>query len=222
MNRFQFKIMLVIFMVLDHIAPLLPSNIGIWMHPITRFVAVGFSYLAVEGFQYTSNAKKYIERMYIAAAVMQLGNFILNTLMGSKGFMVYNNIFLTLALGLSILYVLKMEINNILKVIILLALFGLGIVFSESGNVVIPFMILTYIFRKNIGIQFLSYFVLSVIIYFIMFDVREGISIIDSLSMNGDFLFITVIPFLVVYNHQKGKSLKFDKYFFYAFYPLNL
>ena len=78
MNRFQFKLFLATFMMLDHIDFLVSEEMGIWLHILTRFVAVGFAYLAVEGFFYTKDITKYLMRLYIAAGLMFLGNNLIN------------------------------------------------------------------------------------------------------------------------------------------------
>ncbi|WP_374705328.1 hypothetical protein [Paenibacillus radicis (ex Gao et al. 2016)] len=40
--------------------------------------------------------------------------------------------------------------------------------------------------------------------------------------VNSDFLFITVIPFILLYNGERGLSNRFAKYLFSVFYPLHL
>ena len=109
-NQFQIKIFMALLMVTDHLSlvPGLISDdlIGIF-HILTRCVAVWFAYGAVEGVLYTHDIKKYIYRLYGAAAIMFLGNILLGFLFASKQILISNNIFLTLAIGVTIVAALK-------------------------------------------------------------------------------------------------------------------
>ena len=50
LDRFKFKLMLAFLMVLDHIDFFVPDNWNVVFGIASRCVAVGFAYLAVEGF----------------------------------------------------------------------------------------------------------------------------------------------------------------------------
>ena len=109
-NQFQIKVFMALFMVTDHlnhVPGLISDNLASVFHVLTRCVAVWFAYSAVEGVMYTRNIKKYLLRLYIAAAIMFAGNSLLQILFASKQIMISNNIFLTLALGVSMLAALK-------------------------------------------------------------------------------------------------------------------
>lgn len=220
MDRFQFKILLAVFMLLDHITVFIGGEASLWIHMTTRFVAVGFAYLAVEGLYYTRDIKKYLTRIYISAGVMALGNYFIGLLFKSKEIVVYNNIFLTLAAGLTAVSALKYLNNTGLKILIL-ALLSPFILISEGGFLIIPFMILTYFLKEKPGKLYLSYLILSAVMFFT--EVAGGpMGFKYSVLLNSDFLFITVIPLLMIYNHRKGSGGEFFKYFFYLFYPLHL
>ncbi|SHE68997.1 TraX family protein [Clostridium fallax] len=75
-NRFQLKILMLIFMLLDHISSFIPGA-PIWFHWIGRVVAPVFFYLLVDGFLHTRSKENYIKRMLIAAEIMFIGNTIL-------------------------------------------------------------------------------------------------------------------------------------------------
>ena len=107
MNRFQFKVLLVLFMVLDHIQPFVPDTLGLVFHVLTRFVAVGFGYLAVEGFIDTKDVKKYLLRLGVFALFMELGNKVLNTWFLPKDNGIHNNIILTMTLGIALLWIYR-------------------------------------------------------------------------------------------------------------------
>lgn len=223
MNRFQFKLFLAAFMVLDHISYFIPTDLALWLHVLTRFVGVGFAYLAVEGFFYTKNVKRYLLRLYGAAAFMFLGNFLLNQLFSSRNVMVGNNIFLTLALGVTALAALRSITSKFLRYSAVLAILVISFLFSEGGNVVLPFMLITYLnynrpARRNLWyLLWAGYLLLTTI-----FPMPERMKLADLLLMNPEFCFISIIPLLHLYNHQLGPKTRFSHSFFYLFYPAHL
>lgn len=217
MNRFVLKLLLATFMVFDHAYMFLPLSVGNYAHIITRFVSVGFAYLAVEGFLHTRDLRKYIGRMYLFAGIMQTGNMILNHFLRLRGVEVTNNIFLTLALGLSLLAAIKYLKKLPMKIAACAVIAALSF-FAEGGYIVVPFMVLTYLFREKKTLQYLSYIILSALLYLLLF----GFHAPEFLLMNCDFMFITVIPLLLLYNHEEGLRTTASKYFFYIFYPLHL
>lgn len=228
LNSFQIKIIMVILMVLDHICKipnLISNNIEVIFHIISRCVSVWFGYILVEGFLYTKNLKKYIIRLWSFAIITLIGNNILTFLYKSKNVIFYNNILLTLAISISILsllFVRKESKYKYLKILLAIILMLGGIV-SEGGIVVIPFVLITYIFRKNTKTRDISYLILSLILLLINYTPYEDIkTTIQMLLYNCDWFFIIVLPFIYLYNGERGFSNKFSKYFFYIFYPLHL
>ena len=67
------------------------------------------------------------------------------------------------------------------------------------------------------------YVCLSIVLFIMSYKsystVKETIS---RLMFNSDFLFILVVPFILLYNGKRGINNKFSKYLFYIFYPLHL
>ena len=106
LNANQIKYLLAALMVLDHL-PHVPGLVPpVWeaiFHAVTRCVAAGFAYLAVEGFLHTRHLRRYQVRLWGAATIMAAGNWLLNSLLAERGVHISNNIFLTLALGVSVL-----------------------------------------------------------------------------------------------------------------------
>ncbi len=107
-NATQLKYLMAAVMVLDHIPHITGIVSPLWegiFHALTRCVGVWFAYMAMEGFIYTRNLKNYLIRLWSWALIMFAGNSLLNTLFASKGVMVTNNIFLTLAIGVTMLWI---------------------------------------------------------------------------------------------------------------------
>ena len=97
---------------------------------------------------------------------------------------------------------------------------------TEGGIVVLPFMLITYFCRNNPKLRnglyliFAAFLASSLPGIVGMYD--DWATRIDMLLFNSDWLFITVIPFLYLYNGERGKKTPFTKYFFYVFYPAHL
>lgn len=235
MNRNQLKLIMMSLMLLDHLVPLLPLQFGDPIHMITRCVAVFFAFMAVEGFHYTRNRKNYLLRLYVWAAIMFVGNTLINTLIiKDPMYYSYNNIFLTLAIGVSILTLIdfakhkKKPVSKIslsVLAIILTVATVLGLIPAEGGIVVIPFMLLSYFFRDTPRKRDISYLVLAiplVILPLLGLPDYSFNTIRMMLEGNPDFLFILVIPFIHLYNGKKGSDNPGFKYLFYVFYPAHL
>lgn len=228
-NGFQLKIFMLLLMTLDHIVfipKLFSSTWQLIIHSATRCVSVWFAYMAVEAILYTKNCMKYNLRLFISAIVMGIGNTFLNFFLMKKGIYIYNNIFLTLAIGVFIINISNLNLNGFykyLKILFIISFIFLGLLFAEGGHVVIPFMLITYFFRNKELIRNVLYFVFAIII-FIFSYVSYG-SINETVLMlfyNSDWLFILVLPFIYFYNGERGNESKFWKYFFYFYYPLHL
>lgn len=223
------KYLMAFLMVLDHIGYFLPPEIRIIFHVLTRCVAVFFGYMAVEGFVYTHDRKAYLTRVFGMAGLMFVGNMIVNQVVDNPAIAVHNNIFLTLGAGLVLLYVVSFvsQKNGIAKNVLLIAgsilVLAVGGMLTEGGIVVIPFMLLSYLFRTKPVARNISYLVLAILLFVMVYapypTVGETISM---LAYNADFMFITVIPVLALYNGKRGKNTLFSKYFFYVFYPAHL
>lgn len=232
LNAFQLKIICVILMVLDHIDAFVPLNVSIVAHVISRVVAPVFAYLVVEGLFHTRDLKKYNLRLWGWAVVMAVGNNIFNALYSTRQVYVYNNIFMTLACGLSMITFIdygkrleKSKENRFKKIgfymlATLVAIFG---VLHEGAQVVLPFMLIAYGFRENNKKQYISYSILSIILLSMSFvDYGNLKDTLMMLAFNSDFMFILAVPLLRMYNGLRGPNTKFHKYFFYVFYPLHL
>ena len=229
LNSFQIKIIMITLMILDHISKipnLVTPQLSLIFHLISRCVSVWFAYILVEGFLYTRNRFKYSLRLWSFALIMFLGNSLLTQLFKSKEIVLYNNIFLTLAFSITILNLFFNNKENklkSLKVIFGIILVFIGVIISEGGIVVIPFVLITYIFRNKKIVRNILYLVFSLIMLFISYTPYGDIkTTIEMLLFNCDWFFISVIPFLYLYNGERGLNNKFSKYFFYIFYPLHL
>lgn len=235
LNAFQLKILMAFLMVWDHIGKipgLLPEGWEGILHLLTRCVGVWFAYAAVEGFIHTRNRLKYNLRLFIWAGFMQLGNSLLTMLFQDKGVSVSNNIFLTLACGVLMLNLFfgfsensraDQPAQNGLRWGLGSLVLAAGALLTEGGLPILPFMLISYSCRERKQLRNLLYLILSLLLFWMSFTLYPSLS--DTISMllyNSDWFFISVLPFLYLYNGQRGSASKWGKYFFYIFYPAHL
>ncbi len=230
-NAYQLKLAMAGLMILDHlkiIPDFIPDQLSLIFHIITRCVAVFFAYMLVEGFLHTRNVKAYLLRLYGAAGLMATGNTLINSLYQSKDIYIGNNIFLTLAVGLTMLICLKEFKNNsrprqVIQVVLAGLCLIVGVLFTEGGAVVLPFILITYLGRKSLFKRNLFYGLFALFLLFLSYQPYESIEMtVQMMLYNADWLFILVLPILSLYNGQAGPRTAFSRYFFYIFYPLHL
>ncbi|UUM62047.1 conjugal transfer protein TraX [Streptococcus suis] len=230
-NAYQLKLAMAGLMVLDHlkfIPDFIPDQLSLIFHMITRCVAVFFAYMLVEGYLHTRNVKAYLLRLYGAAGLMATGNALINRLYQSKDIYIGNNIFLTLAVGLTMLVCLRnfaehTRKQQILQVLSVGLLTILGAFLTEGGYVVLPFILITYLGRKSLFKRNLFYGLFALFLLFLSYQPYESIEMtVQMMLYNADWLFILVLPILSHYNGQAGPRTAFSRYFFYIFYPLHL
>ena len=227
LDAFQIKVFALVLMLMDHLWFAFPQVFPMWFHPISRVVSPIFAFLLVEGFFHTRDRKKYNLRLWGWAAFMQLGDIAINILLKSKEVSVYNNIFLTLALGLTIISVIensrsKVGANKLILIAVSILLLPLSI-FVEGGMTVIPFILITYLFRESDNKKIIGYIILSAILFKMSYVLYPTVKeTIEMLMFNSDFLLILAVPFILMYNGERGINNKFSKYLFYVFYPLHL
>ena len=230
-NAYQLKLAMAGLMVLDHlkiIPDIIPDQLSMVFHMVTRCVAVFFAYMLVEGYLHTRNVKNYLLRLYGAAGLMATGNVLINSLYQSKDIYIGNNIFLTLAVGLTMLMCLKEFKNNSrIRQVIQVVLAGLcligGAAYTEGGAVVLTFILITYLGRKMPFKRNLAYVLLALLLLLSSYHPYETIEMtIQMMLFNADWLFILVLPIFGLYNGQAGPRTAFSRYFFYIFYPLHL
>lgn len=77
MSSFDLKILALVLMFIDHMAQFLPG-MPIWMHWLGRLAAPIFIYCTIWSFTYTTDRKKYFQRLYLAGVVMSFIQWRLN------------------------------------------------------------------------------------------------------------------------------------------------
>ncbi|MCL2253701.1 MAG: conjugal transfer protein TraX [Lachnospiraceae bacterium] len=219
LSAYQIKLIMILLMLLDHLSFIqgfIPSDISYIFTLISRCVAPMFAYLVVEGVIYTHNLKNYYLRLFYCAILMFLGNiitfkFFIEPIQENKDMFSYllnNNIFITLSLGvLTIMLIMRARIATPKYYILAFICFFIGFLWSEWGTVLLPFILVTYLFREKKSFLVVGYLLIALIAFMIPFS---------------EPWWFTVFPFIFLYNGKRGLNSIFAKYFFYIFYPLHI
>lgn len=228
------KLIAIAAMTVDHIAWLLfpgyPKEIlPIIMHIIGRITCPIMCYLVAEGYHHTKDIRKYTRRMLIFALVSHFAYiFAFADFVDWRSFIPFyygsvlnqTSVMWPLACGLMMLRIsfsTKIRKNTV-KVLLILLLCIVS--FPSDWSCIAALCILAFgTNRGNFKAQMLwmvFYVAIYAIVYFFCLDKAYGI-----LQM----AVILAIPLILLYNGQRSKSQRanrFMKWFFYIYYPLHL
>lgn len=222
----QIKVLGLILMVMDHLylffRDYLPSIFGI----LGRLSAPLFIFMLAEGFYYTRNRKKHILNMYLWALITFIGNNLIEKFFPIEVGYYYltNNIFLTFAVALSIMYAIDnlKEKNKSFKTIIIniliLLVSSLLSLIVEGGIIFVALAVMFYLLRDKRVLKFSIYGIFSLLLGILMLK-NNNWDLAYLLIYNNWFMFFSLIP-MILYNGEKGRDL--NKNFFYIFYPTHM
>ncbi|MGL4774052.1 MAG: TraX family protein [Clostridium sp.] len=109
MNRFTLKIIMIVFMLLDHIGYFIPGMPPVFRY-IGRVVSPIFIFLMVEGYFYTKDRGSYLKRLVLGAQIMSIGSVIITVtvpylISNSNSYIVdYFNVIIAIILSLITTY----------------------------------------------------------------------------------------------------------------------
>lgn len=202
------KIVSLITMLCDHLAVVLVSaKNDPQLYNILRMIGrISFPvicFMITEGFRYTSNRKKYLQRMFIFAVISEIPF----DLVISNSFIDINNqnVIWTLLIGLLVLMGIEKYSGRINEQMICIF----------AGSAVAFIMKVDYSFY---GILIIAVFYMCRENHYKMFII---IMILLVLQGRKEAFGILSIPFIMAYDSDKEEK-KLLKYFFYIFYPLHL
>ena len=107
LNENQMKLVMTVLMTLYTVNCFFPVQNAVLYFYLSKPAVAWAGFAAAEGFRHTSDVRKYLMRLYVFAAIMFLGNIVLNTGFGTEKTFLGDNTFLTLALGVSSLCFFK-------------------------------------------------------------------------------------------------------------------
>ncbi|MEF9959731.1 MAG: TraX family protein [Niameybacter sp.] len=221
--------------------PVLFSQLG-------RISGYIFLFIVLEGFQHTRSRKKYIGRMYGLSVLMGCINYSIVSFGFARpdGFYPINNIFATFTLVLVVIsgieglkqkqwlkglgclavaivpnglaYLVPMHMMPVLGLVMTTVL-PLPM-FVEGGIFYVIAGILLYVLRKCKAVQ-MTVFGVFTLTWTIGMPYLMGmeLSVSSLIHMYYEWMGIFAIPFMCLYNGEKGRSMKG---FFYSFYPLHV
>ena len=216
-------------MLIDHIAWCFVetnSALGIIMHLIGRMTAPIMTYFIVEGYHYTRNVNKYLIRLAIFAAVswipflfMEYGTLLPFTFVDGNLYFnpaqgVIYTFFLTL---LALKTVHSQSLPKPAKVVLVIGLCMLSSIGDWFFFPIIWALLLDK-YRGNFKKQAAAFAISSLVLMTLMIMfLTDGFG--NNWFQYG--VLLALIP-LYFYNGEKGRGGRFNKWFFYIFYPAHL
>lgn len=234
MNTFTLKMLALILMVIDHIG-LYFEGTPIWFRFLGRASYPLFLFCMVWGYHYTRNRTKYLIRLYLMSLFMTLFGYLIDTRFVTESGYGNHNIFLSMFLvGILISTIELMQKDHRKGIFALAAIFAVQVLYYIIPGM-IPFFrnmsgdfltgIIPNLVLNEYGFEFV---VLGVLMYFlrekkelfcfvyILFCISQFSAEMLETGMAAQCFMIIALPFMLRYNQQKGRGMK---YFFYIFYP---
>ncbi|MDK8181214.1 TraX family protein [Paenibacillus sp. UMB4589-SE434] len=229
MDAFWLKIVAMLLMVVDHVTSLLPldyGEMGIYLHYPGRIVAPIFFFFLVEGFFFTRSRVKYLSRIMMWAAIMAAGSYLLSLIYPELR-MLSNNIFLSLGLGVVLLIGLDwMKQGSMHRVIIglllAIAASAVSVMYTEASIYGVICTLVFYFCRERKWLLSVVY-IATVLLLTIGVGGDADLFNYEQLMINDpQWMMVFALPFLLLYNGNRGNNSTAAKYMFYVFYPLHL
>lgn len=233
LNSNQLKLIAIIAMTVDHIAWAMfdgypTALLPLVMHIIGRLTCPIMCYFIAEGYHYTRNINKYTFRLFAFAFVSHFAYiFASNDFVDFKSFIPFyygnflnqTSVMWSLAWGLVMLRIADSKrIKSIYKVLLVILICIITLPSDWSCIAALCIMAIGTNrgdFRKQMS-WMIFYVALYSLVYFFAIDKAYGI-----LQMGV----VLSIPVIAMYNGERGKNPKinkFMKWFFYIFYPAHL
>ena len=225
-TSFSLHILAMLFMFIDHAGVILFPKVAI-LRCIGRLAFPIFAFLAVEGFFYTKNLKKYISRFFIWAIISEIPYNLLKT--GTIKDFAHRNVLWTFLFGIILIYIIDTIRKRYGDGIILLISLFLVIPVSYAYSILVCAdyryagiftMFVFYLFRGNGHLnricQFIALFVINT------FLLSRSRVILGSIILPWQPLALFALIPIWLYKGKQGYRNKFVKFFNYAFYPLHI
>jgi hypothetical protein len=218
LNANTLKFIAVIAMILDHCAIVFvpeeyPLNYA--LHAMGRLTAPIMCFFIAEGYHYTSNLKRYMGRLLIAAVLSHIPH---NLCFGHSiiEFWKATSVMWSLFLGLVALAVYRTETIHIIWRV--LAVAGCCILaYPGNWNYIAVLWILVFgMHRDHPWKKWIGFTVIS-LLYVAQFYIHGSDSVIWL-----RFFVLCAIPVLMAYNHTLGRKSKVMQLGYYLIYPVHL
>ena len=229
-SSFSLHILAMAFMLCDHLWATVVSG-NMWLNFVGRLAFPIFAFMISEGYFYTHNFKKYMQRMFIFALISEIPFNLMNS--GSLIDPFHQNVMWTFIISLFCINSLdKIKKSKKKMLVKLLKAFGivlLGVIIGTVGMVDyfgagVLTVIVFYLFHGRKWYNLLGQ---AFGLYFINFVMLQNMDIPFHL-FGHEFFFPTqgfaifaLIP-IWLYRGKQGPHNKLIKYMFYAFYPAHI
>lgn len=207
----------------------------VFLRLIGRIAFPIFAYLIVNGFYHTSDKKKYFIRLAIFAFISE--PFFDFGVSGTWLEFGHQNVFFTLALGLLAIWgydnISRDQSKNFISGLFVLAI---GLLAETMQTDYSFYGIMTIFIMYVFFDQFKRMSILVILLNFLLYGSQlvtwtslaknfdspyeMGLQVIYCLMCSAQLFSLFALWILKFYNGTKGKA--FNKYFFYAFYPVHL
>ncbi len=228
LNGLHLKIIALLLMFTEHfgryLGEILPDCFPLYLEYAGRIVAPIFLFLAVESYFKTSNRRRYIIRLYAWAIIMQVGNFIISrmiqtTFQPENFFPVAQNIFLSIAVGVSMIAAFEWgrSQSGIKKWggFALAGFLAFASLLTEASYNGLAMLIVFYFFYNKKPRLYFAYAGLCVLFFL------WGLTNLEYFwEFEFQWMMIAALPLIILYNGERGRYGL--KYLFYAFYPLHI
>ena len=225
-NSFWIRNIAIITMLIDHLGVIFWPDILILRY-IGRLAFPLFAFLLVEGYHKTTNLKKYMARLLLAAIVSDIPFQL--AINGNLEYQPFTNVLWTFLIGISVIHAitkLKSRTSHSDWIGYVFVITVIGFIFAEwvgsdySGIGIIMIAGL-HLFRgdstlSKIG-QFTAFVLANIIITNIGWEMYHGL---DALSPQ----YYAILSLLIIwsYNGKQGIHAKAYRLFSYLFYPVHL
>lgn len=229
LNADIIKYIAVTAMFIDHIARCFVdfnSVPGQIMHILGRITAPIMSFFIAEGFHHTKNIKRYVLRLVIFALISWFPFIYMLTEelpIAIENDRIYLNphqsMIFTLFLALLSLKIVHNEkMSPVSRLFTILPLIFISLI-SDWYCLPIIWTLLFDKYRNDYRKQAAAFIISNIIMIPLVHGLLFGNQLSEYLFQFGVLL---ALPILFLYNGKKGSSSKFNKWFFYVFYPLHI
>ena len=242
-SSFSLKIIALVLMTIDHIGAFI-AGMPFFLRMLGRVSAPLFFFTFAHSFQNTSSRKRFILRVYVASVVIELLKILVFLYDSDSKYAVQCNIFASLFLVLLISTGIEGSLmffksNDRAKALLYLALILIPVVrtFINSGSAGIAGWVIKALVPSllevegeipwvilGVGMCLTAKRKTSLIWFYALYCAFELLGTvliagIDTLLVNIQWMMIFALPFMFLYNGDKGKSVK---WFFYIYYPVHI
>ncbi len=236
LNAWQLKLIAIVAMVIDHLAfSFVPDGtfLAVAMHFIGRITGPTMFYFAVEGYHHTRDLTRYILRLVIFAGISYFP-FLLFHAGGDVGSLnpLRLNVIYTILLGVLAVTVRHHVKNSVLKLLLILLLFTLGMLGDWAIYGIIIILVFDF-YRGDFRNQAVGYALITLLgvgVLRIWTSPFQSLIYLGEFSLNLEtFLYylsdsgmFLALFLLSRYNGERGPSGGWRRWLFYWFYPAHL